>query len=142
MCPRVYTPRPRGTHPPLNRMTDKFKNITFPQLRLRAVIMNFMTHLGLACEVLPMAFEFLQPGGGEHKPVVAPVSQPNATSLQKLAQQSQNAQNSTQGQCSSLTWSIIIECAFSQRDLSFKPIENRRSFLKAGKMNKWTHDMS
>ena len=32
---------PRGTHtPPMNRMTDRCKNITFPQLRLRAVINN------------------------------------------------------------------------------------------------------
>ena len=35
----VYTPCPlhAGIHPPMNRITDRCKNITFPQLRLRAV---------------------------------------------------------------------------------------------------------
>ena len=29
-----------GVHPPVNRMSDRCKNITFPQLRFRAVIIN------------------------------------------------------------------------------------------------------
>ena len=33
----VYTPGPRNRHHPLNRMTDRCKNITIPQLRLRSV---------------------------------------------------------------------------------------------------------
>ena len=38
----VYTPIAcRDTPPPMNRMTDRCKNITFPQLRLRAVINRF-----------------------------------------------------------------------------------------------------
>ena len=33
---------PQGeTHPPVNRITDTCKNITFPQLRLRAVMMKY-----------------------------------------------------------------------------------------------------
>ena len=41
----VYTPRPRARHPPMNRMTDRCKNITFPQVRLRVVIMDFSPNL-------------------------------------------------------------------------------------------------
>ena len=29
---------PGGVHPPVNRITDRCKNITFPQLRLRTII--------------------------------------------------------------------------------------------------------
>ena len=37
--PREQTP-PRSRHSPVNRITDTCKNITFPQLRLRAVMME------------------------------------------------------------------------------------------------------
>ena len=37
-----YGPRGRD-YPPVNRLTDACKNITFPQLRLRAVIINSIT---------------------------------------------------------------------------------------------------
>ena len=37
-CSGVYTPGPRGRHPlALNRITDRCKNITFPQLMLWTV---------------------------------------------------------------------------------------------------------
>ena len=35
--PGAGTPQGPGTHPPVNRITDTCKNITFPQLRLRMV---------------------------------------------------------------------------------------------------------
>ena len=36
-----YTPLDPEAQPPVNRMTDRCKNITFPQLCLRAVIRQF-----------------------------------------------------------------------------------------------------
>ena len=39
--PRNQTPLVPGTPPHVNRITDTCKNITFPQLRLRAVIIAF-----------------------------------------------------------------------------------------------------
>ena len=52
VCPgAVHYPGPKGRHspppqrqtppPPVNRMTDRCKNITFPQLHLRAVMTNY-----------------------------------------------------------------------------------------------------
>ena len=37
---QTHIPRSRGRYPPSNRMTDRYQNITFPQLYLRAVINN------------------------------------------------------------------------------------------------------
>ena len=40
----VYPSMHWGRHPPVDRMTDRCKNITFPQLRLRTVKMLFTSH--------------------------------------------------------------------------------------------------
>ena len=42
--PATHAPLSR-TSPPVNRITDTFKNITFPQLRLRALISFWYSHL-------------------------------------------------------------------------------------------------
>ena len=41
--PGSWHPPHRSRHPPVNRITDICKNITFPQLRLRAVKTSFLT---------------------------------------------------------------------------------------------------
>ena len=50
----VYTPGPRGRHPqPVNRITDRCKNITFPQLLLRTVKTGKGVNRKITSEIVP-----------------------------------------------------------------------------------------
>ena len=69
---------PWHTHPPLNRITDMCKNITFPQLRLRAVI-NKLTRANVAFILLSNNSPGPRTSTGTHEHPVTPPSPPNVT---------------------------------------------------------------
>ena len=67
---------PWHTHPPLNRITDMCKNITFPQLRLRAVI-NKLTRANVAFILLSNNSPGSRTSTGTHEHPVTPPTQCN-----------------------------------------------------------------